>query len=286
MRWALAALSLLALPGWAHAGACCVASTTTVPARLGECETWMAGIGLTGDVTVGRWDSGGALATSSLAEQSLMSTLAAGYRWDRKGQISLTAPVWLQHKAAGDTSAWGGGLGDLRLAVTWDPIEEKYAAPGKWGWPVPVFTLGARIPTGRSWEQAKGALGEDVTGLAGPALSAGVSFERFMARTPFALGLDADLGLDHGELQPVIRGSFGIGRTIGTRWTVLGTLRHVHAFSHGAESSRTLLGARVIHGQMLRWRAWAGAEADLPVPMLGVAAQRQVSIGAGVAIVR
>lgn len=273
----------------AQAGACCVGSTTTIPTRLGECEHVLAGIGLQGDLSTGRWTREGKVAGSSLAEQSGIATLAAGWRWDRKGQIGVTLPLWLNHKAVADQVAWGGGPGDLRVTATWDPIEERPALPGDLEPPVPVFTAGVRVPSGRSWRDATGALFEDVTGLAGPALLAGASLERITDRTPWAVGVNTELGLDEGELVPVL-GAFGsVGRYFGTRWSVLGSLRHVQTFA-GADpagrTSRTTAGLRLTHGRMLAWRAWAGAEADLPVPHLGRSAMRRVSVGAGFALVR
>ena len=65
---ALGALAIWAAPAWA--GACCVGATGTIPARLGECERWLAGVGLQGEAVVGQWSSDGSLSASSLRESA------------------------------------------------------------------------------------------------------------------------------------------------------------------------------------------------------------------------
>lgn len=275
---------LLAAPS-AWAGACCTGSTTTIPTRLGECESFLGGIGLVGQASVGRWDAHGKVASSSLGEQALITTFAAGWRWDRKGQIGLTAPVWLNHKAVAGDQAWGGGLGDLRVTATWDPLEEKWVEKGKFGWPVPVFTAGVRIPTGRDWERSKGELFEDVTGLGSPAALLGVTAERTMGDWPWSVGVDVEFGLDEDGFEPMMTAYAGVGRYLGTGWSLLASARHTRAWV-GDPSARTVVGARIVRGQLMRWRAWAGVEADVPAPWLGQSAMRQVAVGGGVAIVR
>lgn len=66
------ALLAWALAGPAQAGACCVASTSGVPDRLGECETWLVGLGVGGEAGLGRWDSEAQPTDSSLEEQSVV----------------------------------------------------------------------------------------------------------------------------------------------------------------------------------------------------------------------
>jgi hypothetical protein len=239
-----------------------------------------------GETSVGRWDSGGGVRGSSLQEASLVTTLAAGWRWDRKGQVGVTAPIWLNHKAVGKDGAWGGGAGDLRVSATWDPFEERWSKPGIFGGPpVPVFTAGVRLPTGRDWEDAKGALFEDVTGLGTPALIAGVAMERTLGRTPWSLGAQTELGFRGGAAEPTLQVFGGMGRYLGTEWSVFTSLRYMRAWLDES-SSRTTLGLKVTHGRRLRWRVWAGLEADLPIPYLGHSAMRRISAGTGVALVR
>ena len=146
----IAASSLL-LSGAAHAGACCVGATATVPTRLGECENWLMGMGVQAETTTGRWQSDGQLSSSTMTDDAIITTLAGAWRWDREGQLFATLPMRLNHRAAGDLSELGGGLSDLRAGVIWDPIEEKASS-----WlPVPVLTIGARLPTGRDWQDAE-----------------------------------------------------------------------------------------------------------------------------------
>lgn len=262
---------LLAAVAWA--GACCVGSTSAAPTRAGPCEHVVAGVDLRAEASVGRWDAAGALRDSSLAERSGVATLGAAWRWDRRGQIGLTVPVWLTYKAADALAGWGGGPGDLRVAASWDALPE-----GSHGGP--VLSAGIRVPTGRSWREAHGHLLEDVTGQPGAAALAGAAWERTLGSVPWSVGLGAELGED-----PVVTAGVGVGRYLGSRWTVLATLRHTQTWA-GAPAARTTAGARLIAGRRLAWRAWLGFEADLPVPLLGWSSMRSIAASGGVAAVR
>ena len=277
------------LSGSAQAGACCVGSTSTVPTRLGECEKVMAGLSLGGETAVGRWDGEGALGSSSLQDDALIASVAAAWRWDRKGQVGLSLPMRLNHKGLEDQDLWGGGAGDLAANVVWDPfVELPTGGPGR-ALPVPILTAGVRLPTGRTWEQADGALLEDVTGLPGPGLLLGLSMERTLDKTPWSLGVDSELARDHDHLHPTLTFNGSLGRYLGTRWSVVAVGRHQRSYAldgTGGSASRTVLGAKLALGKPLKWRTWLGAEGDLPIPELGHGNLRQVSASAGFALVR
>lgn len=290
-------LLLPALALWlsqpAHAGACCVGSTSTVPTRLGECERGMAGLALGVERSYGQWSSAGQVTASSLQDDALVATLAGAWRWDRKGQIGLSLPARLNRKATDTTEAWGGGAGDLRVLGTWDPLNEWARGGEQAPLPVPILTGGLRLPTGTSWQEADGALLEDVTGLPGPAAVLGVSIERTLDRTPWSLGVESELGTvahdDGRHLHPGFYGWLNVGRYLGTRWSVSGTLAHQESFAvgePGSRTARTSLGARVTTARPLKWRAWAGGDADLPIPGLGRANLQRVQLGLGLALVR
>lgn len=285
-------LGLLASPS-AHAGACCAGTTSTVPTRLGECETWMVGLGVAGESSFGQWSSTGASTPSSLQDDALIGTLAGAWAWDRRGQVGVTLPTRLNHKSTADTDAWGGGPGDLRAFVTWDPFEEWARGGQKAATPVPVLTGGVRLPTGRHWGESDAALFEDVTGLPGVAAMLGASVERTLDRTPWALGVDAEVGTsaeaDSSHLRPTVTAWGSIGRYLGSAWSISGSLTHVETFSladDGNRAARTSLGVKATTSRRLKWRAWGGVESDLPVPGLGQANLQLFRVGAGMAMVR
>lgn len=270
-------LLLLALAGEAHAGACCVGTTTTTPTRLGPCEGWIAALSVAGESSIGRWDAERQLSDNSLSERDLVGTLGAAWRWNRKGQVALTAPVRFASRAAGDTSELGGGPGDLRALVLWTPIEEGRK-------PAPALTLGTRLPTGTSWAEGDTALGADVTGLQGPAVFGQVALERTTGKYPWAIGVDAELGTD----EPLLVGGLATGGVyLGTAWSLAGSLRHaVTVADEGLGTAYTRVGAGITRGQQRAWRAWAGGEIDAPLPGVGLARSRYASVGVGAAIVR
>lgn len=276
---ALVAICGLMLSGAAHAGACCVGATSTVPTRLGECEGWLMGMGVQAETTTGMWQSDGQLSQSSMTDDAIITTLAGAWRWDREGQLFATLPMRLNHRAAGDLSELDGGVGDLRAGVIWDPIDEHASS---WR-PVPVLTLGARLPTGRDWRDAERQLQTDVTGLTGTALIGVLTAERTMGRTPWSLGVD----LESGGGITAMGTTAVLGRYIGSQWSVISSLRHSRTITHtGSSTSRTNTGLRLTRGQPMRWRAWIGLDADVPVSGMGQGASRLAHASLGVALIR
>ena len=168
-----------------------------------------------------------------------------------------------QHRVAGDLVDDGAGVGDLIAGVTVDPLEERLGPHGG-GLPVPVVTLSLRAPTGRDWTDSDGPLLADTTGVEGFGGRAAVQVERTMG-TPWWLG--TDLALDP-HLPARIGVAGGVGRYLGTDWTLSGTLRHERQLTADG-TARTLVGARVIRGQRLAWRAWVGAGTDVGLSGLG-----------------
>lgn len=290
----LLSLLLALAPGLARAGACCVGSTSTVPLRLGECERRLAGFALAAETSIGQWTGDGESASSSLRDDALIGTLGLGLRVNRRLQFGLAMPARLNHKVTSSQDAWGGGAGDLRVLGLWDPMEERPAAAEGPALPVPILTFGLRAPTGRSWAEAEGAMGEDVTGLEGPAALLGLSVERTLDRVPWSLSADAELGAD-GEgaerhLHPALTGTASVGRYVGTRWSLNATLSHQRSWvldpSSPGSASRTSAGLKVASGRPLRSRAWLGVESDLPVSGLGRSNLELARAGLGVVVVR
>lgn len=272
------ALTGLLLSGRAQAGACCVGATSTVPTRLGECEHWLAGMGMQGESTLGLWDSTGAVTDTTMTDEAVISTMAMAWRWDREGQLFATLPARINHRVAGDLDETAAGLSDLRAGVIWDPINESPA-----GWlPVPVLTLGARLPTGVDWTESETDLQTDVTGLVGPAIIGVATAERTMGRTPWSVGADVEASTS----LTAVGATASLGRYIGTRWSLGGSLRYSATFADGAAATRTNAGLRLTRGQPLRWRGWVGVDADVPVDGLGQSTARQAHASMGIALIR
>lgn len=278
-------ISLLLGSGPAHAGACCVGATSTFPARVGECEQSVAALGLGGELGLGRWDAQGALRPLGVTEQSIQGSIAGAFRYDRQLQIGFILPVLANHRATDTDSAWGGGPGDARVQVLWDPKEELPEGP-----PVPLLLMGLRLPTGRDWTESRSPLLADVTGLAAPGVDLGLQVERTLGELPYNLGVGGTLGLGEDSLQPSIYANASLGYYLGTRWSTMGTLSWSSAWAAIDGSASPVmnprLGLSVVRGEPKRWRAWAGAEMDLPIPALGRIATRYGAVSAGIARVR
>lgn len=287
---ALAALALLALPGGALAGACCVGSISSTPARVGECEHAVAALTASGEHSSGRWDRDGAVQDSSVTERALLATAAFGVRIDRQWQVGGTLPVRLNHHESREQSGWGGGVGDARALVMWDPLEEKPRLASLKATPVPIATLGVRVPTGRDWTRSERALGEDVTGLQPAAVLAGIAVERTLDRWPWSAGIATEVGVAPDSVQPAFVASASLGRTLTPRWTLTGTARHELAWATLEANTPairdTTAGAQLVHGRPLGWRAWVGAESAVPIPQFGASASRVASVFTGAALVR
>lgn len=278
-RPAAVLLVSLALPTAAQAGACCVGTTTTVPTRVGPCEKWVAGIGLGLEAGALRWNNDGHITPSSLDEAAIISTAAAAYRWDRKGQIAVTMPVRGTWRGGSGMQSVGGGLGDARLDVAWSPVEEQM------GKPTPYFVGGVRLPTGRAWEQSKDPLLADVTGLSEPAVHVLAQIERTMGDTPWAIGLNTELDIDADGVSPSFSLTGAIGRYIGSTMSITATAEHLEQF-RGARAATTSLGGQVAVGKARSWRTWIGLQQDVPAPWLGRDRMVMTRVGGGFAILR
>ena len=286
MKWSsfilFGALATALAPRAARAGACCVGSTSATPAILGECERVAVGVIAGAERSVGRYDAEGRLATSSLEETALTGSLGLAARWARWGQVALTLPGRYTWRAAGELTDRGGGPMDAAVVAVIDPLIEVGAAPGSFGLPTPVLTLGARAPTGRSWEASSGVLQADVTGATDPAALVGLTLERTLGQTPWSLGWSAAVPLGDDGVE--LAASAMVGRYVGPAWTVMGAARHAWEPAFGTRL--TTVGARVVHGRARAWRVWGALDGPVPVPALGRAADLSVAGSAGFALVR
>lgn len=276
------ALLVMLVPD-ASAASCCGGSSASVPTRPADCDRWTAGLGVGTETALGRWDADGASVPTSLAETMLTATVGGGFRWAGWGGVLGEFPAQVNWKSTRDVASVGGGIGDARLAVFFDPIDE----PAEGFLPVPILTLGARLPSGRAWTEAKDPLLADVTGLPDPAATAALSLERANGRVPYSVGAELELPLGADTLTPAVLGLSGsVGFSIDGRWVVLGTARHQLTPGEPEGPSRTAAGVRVMRNEPVTWRAWLGAESDLPAPGLGRSNTQAVRASAGFLFVR
>ena len=287
----------IALAGWTaavpiptHAAACCVGTTSALPTRVGECERGVAALGVRAEATRGWWDTEGRpVAASGYGERATLGSVGLGLRLSRAWEVQARLPVEHHVLTTDTTQHTGGGLGDARALVLWDPLEER--PPGVAGaGPTPVGILGVRAPTGRDWAASTDPMNADVTGQEHPALVVGGQLERTLGRWPWSLG-----ALGERDVAPAAgRSTIGqstatFGRYLGAGWTVLGALSHTRARADPAPTTlpttSTTAGARVVHGRPIRWRAWLGVDHAVGLPGFGRAAPRLAAASLGYAAV-
>lgn len=260
----------------AFAGACCVGSTSIQPTRLGECEHVAAAVAVEGRVDFARWKLDWMVAGASPQSRSLETSVAAGWRWSRSGQVQVRVPLRYQSLDAGSLHAEGGGVGDLAVGVVLDPFEE-----GTHG--TPVFSVGARMPTGRDWTDVADPLQAGVTGLPGLGVSFGAAWERTLTKSPVAISAAGEINA--GATPEMLTVSASVGRTVTPRLTTAVALREQVTFG-GDVLWKTTVGGRILAGRPLRHRASLALDADVPVAYLGRSAPIGVVVSAGWALIR
>jgi hypothetical protein len=263
--WA-ALLIALASPAWA--GSCCGGSTPLLPAHVDRTESAL--FGMTADVSIGlaRSDASGRVRPLSIQEQGLTWTGLVGWRWDPKGQISLTVPWVINHRASESLSSWGAQPGDVRVTALWEPLLESRAYGHETGAPVPAVAIGVRAPTGRPWSASEDPLGADITGGRDVGLSASVVTQRTTDDIPWSLSIGGELGLGTGDLAPALHAGAGVGGLLADRWTLSGSLSFEHSWARSTTgwtpSSHTGAQLQVTYSVFRHYRVWASVGADLP----------------------
>jgi hypothetical protein len=266
---AVAVVLALALATPARAGSCCAGPTTSVPSRLRRDERLGAGTSLTGTGTVARWGTASEVTSASPGEGRLTIDVFAGWRWDAKGQLALTVPAMLQHVGAGGVGEWGVGAGDTRLSVLWEPFAEVRRAGGRPGAPVPLLVAGLRLPTGRSWDDARLPLKADATGDGDVAVTATAQVERTIDAIPWSVSVSTEVGTGPQGPRPTLDVAAGVGRSFDEHWSLYASASHHERFVGAARTARTSVGFRVQHAWPGVGRLWAGVTGDLPIPFLG-----------------
>lgn len=159
----------------ARAQSCCGGGGTLTPTRLEHHEAGLLGMRLRTTPVLADFDGSGELsvAPEGTADVESEALLFGALRLDERWQASLSAPLVVTYRAAGAVAGTGGGLGDLALALRWEPIwaAERTGLPGV------AFELGATLPTGTPPEEAADPLATDATGLGTWRVDAGAVLE-------------------------------------------------------------------------------------------------------------
>lgn len=254
-------------------------ATSALPTRVGECEQGVAALAVRAESTTGWWDeSGQPVEFEGYDEQATIGTLGLGMRLSRQWELQARLPVE-QHTVETTAEAFsGGGVGDSRVLMLWDPLEER-PPDGKGAGPTPIAILGARLPTGRDWTESVDPMNADVTGLPHAAIIVGAQVERTLGQWPWSVGSTAELDLGApGGLSGVGQTTATAGRYLGSSWTVLGVATYATARAEGARalvsSSSSSVGTRVVHGRTGRYRVWGGFDHGPNLAVLGRAAPR------------
>jgi hypothetical protein len=254
---------LLAWISQAHASACCVGSTSSIPSRLGRCEAAAVGLMVSASESRLRYDGQGRVVDSSMGSQELSTVAFAGWRWSRWGQLGVSLPGQVAWRSTEVLEARGGGVGDLRLGAVLETPTERLG-------PSPVASLGLRLPTGRSWERASAPLGADITGRGGLGVSGTLGLERTSGPWPWTASASAEL--DYGQawlLSPTV--AVSLGRSLSPSWTVSTAWSHQRSVELPVtgSASRTRGAVQLVHGRQLAYRTWLSAGSDLPVGRVG-----------------
>ncbi len=249
----------------------------------------MAGVVLSPSAVVARWTPTGAVSSSSLTGLTLSSTVLGAWRWDARGQISLTLPVELRTRAAAGLSTWGAGVGDVRLLATWETQVETTPSAGQRARPVAVVIGGLRLSTGRSAEASSDPFEADVTGSGTTGLVAQLQVERLGDRVPWWVALGTDVGVGSGSVQPALEASAGVGRTWGDVGSLTVTASHRTtwreqpdaAWATTSSTSLALVGSLTVAPTA---RLWLAARSGLPIPGLGSNALLEVGGSVGLTV--
>jgi hypothetical protein len=165
---------LRAAPAWAQA--CCAGSGAITPARLGVHEDALAGVQLKNGYQFGSHDPDGTYFAkpAGVTEIDLEQDVYGAVRVLRRGQVAALVPFVETHRSASGRAETGGGIGDVNLAVRYDPIlaHESQYVPGI------GLLAGVTFPTGTSPESATNPLATDATGIGAVQGSGGVALEQ------------------------------------------------------------------------------------------------------------
>jgi hypothetical protein len=134
---------LVLLAARAHAGSCCLPSTTALPLVLGGCERWGAGLTLGGTERLGGWAWDGRMLSEDSYDRHAASLAVAGLaRVAGPVQVGVSVPFGVAAVRAGADTEVAAGPGDLSAQVLVLPAWTEGARLR------PSFGLDATVPLG------------------------------------------------------------------------------------------------------------------------------------------
>jgi hypothetical protein len=143
--------------------------------RLAPSEEASAAVVSTLQDVRGHYDAEGRYVSADGArDRELRVEARAMTKLGRSVQVGAIVP-WLRTvRSFGDSSGSGSGIGDITLLGRYDFVR----VGGEDGLPGIAFTFATALPTGRSAEHARDALGADTTGLGTWEVRPGVAIEK------------------------------------------------------------------------------------------------------------
>lgn len=219
----IALAALLLVTQRAQAQGCCASGASLTPIRLDLHERALVGLQVTANAQHGSFSNSAKYRSipGGASDVELRQTLFATFGpWSRL-QASVLAP-WVETRrdVSGNPSEWGGGLGDLGLAVRGEPIQlrEHGNVPG-------VAIIGSLVaPTGTAPEAAEKLLGSDTTGAGAWRFGGGFALEQAYAAfllnltTTVSLALPRDVGATRVEYAPRWNATLGVGYAVSHYW--------------------------------------------------------------------
>lgn len=172
--WLVGAMLVASAEQSVQASPCCMSATSFGVGRLLLGEDFALGLRMSLTPALGAWDSAGLWrAYGAYDELEWRSELWGLVGIGERFSLSARVPVVVLARSAGPLDELGGGLGDVALGARYE-----LSAVGEYGsWPALALTLGVAAPTGRATEDARTALGVDVTGRGAWVLAAGLGAE-------------------------------------------------------------------------------------------------------------
>jgi hypothetical protein len=223
----------------ARAQACCAAPGAITPARLALYEESLVGVALRAVQVMGSFDDGGRYVPARGAEElDLEQDVFGAVRFLERGQAALLVPLVETRRAAGGTSEFGGGVGDLNASARYD-----FSRAGDSVVPGVAGLVGVTAPTGTPPESSTTPLATGATGIGAWQGNLGLAFEQ-----TYGPWLVSATGL---VARRAARSVQGVHETLGPQWTALFASAYTFpnaaavalVVTYGGESSAVVEGA-------------------------------------------